>query len=147
MNKIKVFLIAVLTVFSFAVTVFAKTPHHAVSQPFGVAQGLPVLVIDSSKMPTIAAHIRLAQAQGYPSTLTRLTNEERIKSNRQAACGNFARPAGYECDEYPFASTYEGGQGASVAAAPPHEQRVQGGTISAFYRKLQDGSQFTVSVR
>jgi hypothetical protein len=110
-------------------------------------QSLPELIIDSQKMPGIAAHIKQAQAQGYPSTLTRLTNKAQIDANRKAACGNFARPIGYECDEYPFASTHEGGNGASVAPVLPKEQRVQGGTMSAFYRKLQEGSKFKVIVR
>jgi hypothetical protein len=113
-------------------------------------QGVPTLVIDSQKMPTIAAHIRQAQASGYPRTLTRTTDQKRIKNNRKEACGNFTRPPGKECDEYPFASTYEGGVGtgkrASVKAVPGHEQRVQGGTLSAFYRKLKDGSKFQVCV-
>jgi hypothetical protein len=150
MNKVKLLILAVLAVLSFGISVFAQIPYGQISQNFQQPRSLPILVIDSTKMPTIATHIRQAQAAGYPSILTRTTIKSQIESNRDAACGSFTRPPGKECDEYPFASTYEGGMGsgkrASVMAVPPHEQRVQGGTLSAFYRKLKHGSKFRVCV-
>lgn len=39
---------------------------------------------------------------------------------------------GTSCDEYPFASSAQGG-GATVAKIPLYSQLVQGGMISAFY--------------
>jgi Deoxyribonuclease NucA/NucB len=39
------------------------------------------------------------------------------------------------CDEYPFASTLEGGAGASIAPVPVSEQNSQGGTLSSFYQQ------------
>ena len=52
------------------------------------------------------------------------------------------------CDEYPFASTYEGGTGAVIAAVPIKENSSQGGQLSAFYRKndIQDGGCFEVKI-
>jgi hypothetical protein len=41
------------------------------------------------------------------------------------------------CDEYPYASTFQGGAGASTAAVPPGEQSAQGTLLSAFYRRFQ----------
>lgn len=147
MNKIKILVLAILAVLSLGISVFAQTPNRQASQPFEVANGLPVLEINSQKMPTIATHIRQAQAT-KPSTLTRITNKNEIDRNRENACGNFVRRKGIQCDEYPFASTREGGTGASTMGVPASEQRIQGGTISAFYRKnkLKNGSQFTVKV-
>ncbi len=95
-------------------------------------------------MPNIADHIQDAQSRGYPSILTRTTDRDRIRRNRREACGNFKGPD--SCDEYPFASTYEGGRGASVRGVPVSEQFIQGGVISAFYNLngIPDGGQFRV---
>ena len=55
---------------------------------------------------------------------------------------------GMSCDEYPFASTYEGGTGAVIAAVPIKENSSQGGQLSAFYRRnsIQDGDCFEVQI-
>ena len=52
-------------------------------------------------------------------------------------------------DEYPFASTYEGGKGAFVADVPQSEQNIQGGVLAQFYRiyGIQDGDQFKVTAQ
>jgi nicotinamidase-related amidase len=115
---------------------------------------LPVLTFSKSKIPTIAAHVEAAQSAGKPVTLTRVTDDATIKANRSAACGKF-KPTAAEtakgftsCDEYPFASSKEGGAGANVAGVPLAEQNSQGGTMSAFYRNnnIKDGDKFTVNV-
>lgn len=51
-------------------------------------------------------------------------------------------------DEYPFASTLQGGAGARVAGVPLQEQRIQGRVLSRFYQKygIGDGDQFGVAV-
>ncbi|MBV9026511.1 MAG: hypothetical protein JO362_22565 [Streptomycetaceae bacterium] len=63
----------------------------------------------------VARHIQDAQKSGLPgvwgsgSYLTRLTSDALIGRNRNAACpSRLLRPAGDSCDEYPFASTYQG---------------------------------------
>lgn len=59
--------------------------------------------------PELAMHIRDAQASGLPSTLTRLIDPDLQQANRNRACGkSVTRPDGLSCDEYPFASTYQG---------------------------------------
>src|SRR5262249_60791508 len=46
---------------------------------------------------------------GLPSLLTRLTDPGLIEANRATACpDSYPRPDGKSCDEYPFASTYQG---------------------------------------
>jgi hypothetical protein len=95
---------------------------------------LPVFVVDSKKTPEIAKHIRNALAQGQPRVLHRVSPAVR-EANRQAACGHWPRGSKLSCDEYPFASTYEGGRGASIAGVPRIEQRRQGGALRAFYAK------------
>lgn len=51
-------------------------------------------------------------------------------------------------DEYPFASTYEGGIDSQMAAVPVPEQCAQGGQLGAFYlaNGITDGAAFTVEL-
>lgn len=65
--------------------------------------------------PEFARHVADAQASGlpgdYPSgpPLTRLTDSTLINRNRTTACKrSYQAPPGKSCDEYPFASTYQG---------------------------------------
>ena len=44
--------------------------------------------------------------------------------------------AGNSLDEYPFASSKQGGAGANVKSVPASEQNIQGGTMSSFYKKI-----------
>ncbi len=107
----------------------------------------PKLVIDSAKMPNIARNIRNAQAKGAPQILTRTQDPTRIVSNRRTACAGFCGVG--SPDEYPFATTYEGGKGAFVSGVPLQEQRIQGGTLHQFYEQfnIKDGDKFRVIVR
>jgi len=115
------------------------------------AQPLPTVIFSRSVVPAIAAHIASAQARGYPSVLSRTTNQSLIDQNRRNACRNFVPgPApNTSCDEYPFASTYQGGAGASIQGVPVVEQLIQGGILSSFYRNssIPDRGQFSVVVR
>jgi hypothetical protein len=51
----------------------------------------------------------------------------------------------YQCDEYPYASTYEGGDGAWAACIPQAQNSNQGGTLSAFLSGRHDGFQVSHS--
>lgn len=77
----------------------------------------PVTMIYSLSGPysQLARHISDAQGSGlvggWPSggVLTRLTDPGLRDANRAIACpASYPRPAGLSCDEYPFASTYQG---------------------------------------
>ncbi|MFF7928993.1 NucA/NucB deoxyribonuclease domain-containing protein [Streptomyces mirabilis] len=66
--------------------------------------------------PELAKHIEYAQntknlpgKHGTQRYLTRLTNQTKITQNRKKACPSSRhRPPGKQCDEYPFASTWQG---------------------------------------
>ena len=88
---------------------------------------LPTLEFDAQRMPNIARNVQSALDEGHPSILTRTTNEDLINANRAAATGGFSGPG--SPDEYPFASTYEGGAGARAAGVPLNEQHIQGAVI------------------
>ena len=101
-------------------------------------------------MPAVCANMRNAiHNEGKPSQLTRTTNSSQIRKNRRdSKCTKMKPGNGMSCDEYPFASTYEGGTGAVIAAVPIKENNSQGGQLSAFYGKndIQDGGCFEVKI-
>lgn len=78
----------------------------------------PTLTYSRAEFPELAAHISAAQKSGLAGshTVGRLTRNGRtadIAANRARACPQSLRtkysiPAIYTCDEYPFASTYQG---------------------------------------
>ncbi len=130
------------------VRVKAPTPALAATAATDTAAALPTLYVRRSQMPEIAEHTAMAIAAGKPSVLTR-GQANAIIRNRSAALRGHP-PAGQRrsLDEYPFASTQEGGQGASVAAVSRTEQSQQGLLIGNFYRdfNIQVGDRFVVAV-
>lgn len=94
---------------------------------------LPTLKFDCSNMPHICDNMREAIDSGKPQYLSR--SRSRTSKNRYAACGDAGAGAGMSCDEYPYASTKQGGKGARIAYVPIKENYSQGGQLSAFYRK------------
>ena len=109
----------------------------------------PVVQYTSSNFPFIHRNIKKAIGIGHPSRLQYLEDSAKADANRRAALANH-KPAksGFSLDEYPFASTYQGGAGAEVAEVPSVEQGRQGNLMKTFYQnnKLQDGDWFDVLV-
>ncbi len=128
-----------------------------------------------STLPNIAASIASIQAAGphhygnssyspaYP--LHRTWNATIMNANNNTACPPSGRPVRggvvvpdvapppSSCDEYPFASTYEGASQTTkpdwgTAMVPVAQQNSQGGLISSFYQaqRVLDGDAFWVSV-
>ena len=46
----------------------------------------------------------------------------------------------WSCDEYPFASSNQGGLGSVIRRVPLVENNRQGGALSAFYRRNRIGN-------
>jgi len=118
----------------------------------GVMQGpaLPVLEFDSDDFPQKTANMKKAMPPGKDSMkLTRQTSKSAMRKTRRAALkGAVKGPPGTSLDEFPFASSAQGGAGASVAAIRVEEQCAQGGKMSAFYKKhnIGNGDSFIVKV-
>lgn len=77
----------------------------------------PTMTWDASVFPEYASHVAAAVNSGLPGAnlgassvpLHRLTDPALRDANRNKACPqSLPRPTGKSCDEYPFASTYEG---------------------------------------
>jgi Deoxyribonuclease NucA/NucB len=109
-------------------------------------------------MPAIVAHMKRAQAAGKPgapgTAPLQKVGDETQRKNRDIACSDRKRaawpggwPPGASCEEYPFASTRQGGHGALIAPVPLSEQRVQGGVLNTAYDRLQilPGDRFWVT--
>ncbi|WP_142092168.1 NucA/NucB deoxyribonuclease domain-containing protein [Propioniferax innocua] len=88
-----------------------------------------------------------AKRSGAPSRLTRATSRQ-ARANRRAALRDqpSPRPNGKSVEECPFASTREGGSGATTGLVPSAEQNYQGGVLSQFYRRngVDPGDAFEV---
>lgn len=90
----------------------------------------------------VADHIGDAQAllAGHPGRpdgkpLHRIIDQDQIKQNRRKVCPpSLPRPPGKSCDEYPFASTREGGNLKSFSRrmVPANQNSAAGGLLSAF---------------
>ena len=111
----------------------------------------PTFVLDSN-LPEVdesAHHILVAQDElihhpglrGFGLPLNRLANQVLSDRNRETACEGFvpAEP-GDSCDEYPFASTYQGADMAgpgrfSVASVNLNDNITTGSRLIAFYRE------------
>lgn len=69
-----------------------------------------------------------------------------LSGNRDAALSSMhgARPKNMSYDEYPYASTLQGGGGSRVQLVPATEQNIQGGQLRALYRTMKAGESFKV---
>jgi deoxyribonuclease NucA/NucB len=102
-----------------------------------------VLLVNARKMPFIARNTKLAWEEGKPAVLT--MNRARQQRNRDLACpDSFPRRYGGQCDEYPMASTNEGGGGARTEEVPGRENQCQGGSYRRQYPK--EGVRFMVVI-
>jgi hypothetical protein len=94
---------------------------------------LKFIIFDAAKMPFITRNISTAWQSGKPGVLTKDSTAE--PGNRKQVClPSFPRPYGGQCDEYPFASTSQGGAGAQEQEVPARENQCQGGTLTVGYR-------------
>ncbi|MPZ80624.1 MAG: hypothetical protein GEV28_09600 [Actinophytocola sp.] len=101
-----------------------------------------VLIVDASRIPFIARNTKLAWESGHPAVLT--MNRAKQDANRGKACQNFRRTYGGQCDEYPMASTDEGGAGARAEEVPARENQCQGGLYVSQYPP--NGERFLVVI-
>lgn len=130
-----------------------------------------------STNPNFVSHVYRAQVSGLPGLmssgtyLTRLTSSTLRDANGRRACPpELPRPDGWQCDEYPFRSTYQGASTSGATEARSHtncamtdpertgptgwsrcfipagQNASAGGILSGFYlnERVIDGEQFQV---
>ncbi len=95
---------------------------------------IPIYLYPGYATPTIGRHIDAAQNAGYPMLLNYI-GPNLNDFNRRQVCTKKVKESlsPLSCDEYPFASTIQGGTGASVTGVPDWEQDIQGGYNLKFY--------------
>ncbi|CAB3986524.1 Hypothetical predicted protein [Paramuricea clavata] len=100
-------------------------------------------------MPNVCRNMRNAIAKGHPTLLQRITDKKAIDKNRRdSGCTKMPKTPGNNCDEYPFASSKQGGKGAETMLVPIRENCKQGGLLGGFYKKngIKDGDYYNVVV-
>ncbi|MBA4861340.1 hypothetical protein H1V43_08045 [Streptomyces sp. PSKA54] len=107
---------------------------------------LPVFVVDGKRKPKIAINDASAIARGKPWLLNTMRDKDAAELNREFAGCKAVWAGPDSCDEYPFASTYQGGLGAQVMGVPKWENDQQGRDMSAFLRRnrMKRGDPFLV---
>jgi hypothetical protein len=109
----------------------------------------PTYVLSSATYPNIAKFDK-AQLAKHPSwaTLTRVSPSQ-ANTNRKVACKGFKQRSPTDsCDEFPYASTAQGGKGAAVEHVNKTENFSQGGNLVGFYNanRLHYGDEFHIKV-
>lgn len=110
------------------------------------------LTWDCTRIPNICSNDCFAiQCASHPTTLHR--DSASASTHRAAtACKSPNRCANNpsdsnSCDEYPYASSQEGGAGSVTRCVPATENSRQGGTLSSFYTNnaIEDGDAYNVA--
>ncbi len=99
-----------------------------------------------AKTPNIYKHTLSSFLKGYPEILHYDADKGRQTQRRKEATAGYPIRAGYDRDEYPYASTFEGGKWANIAYVPSAENRVGQGLLGLgpLYRTLKSGDAFMV---
>jgi RHS repeat-associated protein len=106
-----------------------------------------IVPIPMSVIPNVAQNVAVGQLTS-PGPLQRASITRTVLNRYNATKGRGSAGPGMSWDEYPFASTYQGGSPAVVRPVPAEENWVQGGIIAAAYaiEKISVGDWFTVVV-
>lgn len=103
-----------------------------------------VCVIDSSRYPQTAEHIRVAQGMGFPSVLT--LDRDNAADRRRASLEGVRINRLYDRDEYPCAVFSEGGAGADVVYVEGRDNRGAGSFMRWQMQNMPDGAQVRIRV-
>jgi hypothetical protein len=100
--------------------------------------------VNESVTPEIYQHTLNSFRNGKPSVLHYDSDKQNEEDRRKESLKDIPTKKGYHRDEYPYASTIEGGKGADVALVPAKENLSQGGSLGVLYRTLNSGDAFLV---
>ncbi|MEV0584499.1 hypothetical protein [Nonomuraea sp. NPDC050310] len=116
----------------------------------------PTLVFRYSEMPDIVDHVKMSQAIGSPgepgtSPLQRMYDDTDAADNREMACEDVTPGPSQNCDEYPFAHSYQGAVTCgcddwTARAVNATDNTRQGTVMSMFFQayRVLDGDAFWV---
>ena len=107
----------------------------------------PIHFVYEGATPNIYKHTLNAFRNGKPNLLHYDSDRNRAAQRRAEALKGHTRQPGMSLDEYPYASTTEGGKGADVTNVPVREQSIQGAQLGGFggvYKNMKTGDAFMV---
>jgi hypothetical protein len=138
----------------------SSTHSETISKPGCIMPYIPEMVYNKAgEYPERAQHIEDAQnvknlpgKHGTTRYLTRLTDKKKMQENRDVACPkSLPRPAMLSCDEYPFASTWQGGSTGNYSRRFIDEkQNSAGGRALAnfyLYNRIIEADRFLVWIK
>jgi len=125
---------SILSVYRTSVRDLIKQAEDTLEQTGRALKKIKVVPMPKSIIPAVAANITAAEASGKPMVLTRATAAQAIINRRNAIAGHPPAGLGDSLDEYPFASSAQGGFGAVVAPVPAIQNSIQGGIIGGCYK-------------
>ncbi|WP_080732440.1 polymorphic toxin-type HINT domain-containing protein [Porphyromonas gulae] len=112
-----------------------------------------IFKISRKKYPNHVKLIEDAIKDGHPTKLRRGAGKKAAKKNRYEAQKPIRKKqgnpkTGYDYDEYPYASTQQGGKGAKVKEVPSSENQAVGRDLGRFYREneIRNGDQFSIEI-
>ncbi|WP_331724222.1 NucA/NucB deoxyribonuclease domain-containing protein (plasmid) [Streptomyces longwoodensis] len=136
------------------------TAMPGTSKPGCIMPYIPEMVYNKAgEYPELAQHIEDAQnvknlpgKHGTTRYLTRLTDKKKIEDNRDVACPkSLPRPSLLSCDEYPFASTWQGGSTGNYSRRFIDEKQNSGGgrALANFYlyNRIIEADRFLVWIK
>ncbi|WP_210429395.1 RHS repeat-associated core domain-containing protein [Paenibacillus dendritiformis] len=114
----------------------------------------PVFTISKEMYPNHAGMLENAQNNGHSlenlqrGAGTRAAKKNRYEAQKQIRKEQGPPPKGYDYDEFPYASTKQGGAGSHVEPVPSAENQAAGRDLGQFYRKhgLKENDYFDVKI-
>ena len=118
------------------------------------AKAIPKFQVSKKEFPGHARVIENAAEEGKPLKLTRLEDKKAIRRNRRRSQRPIRKAKGgppprMDYDEFPYASTHEGGTGTSVEPNVSTDNQGAGRALGKFYRdnNIKEGDTFEVEVK
>ena len=125
----------------------ANVAFSAIQKQIESNKTFKIHFVYESKTKDIYTHTLNAFRQGQPEVLHYDNDKRRSNQRRYQATKGYSSRAseGLEKDEYPYASTFEGGAGASIAYVPKEQNSRQGLLeLAPLYRTMSQGEAFIV---
>ena len=112
-----------------------------------------IFKISRKKYPNHVKLIEEAKREGLPTRLKRGAGKKAAKKNRYEAQKAIRKKQGgpkegFDYDEYPYASTQQGGKGAKIKEVPSSENQEVGRNLGKFYKdnEIGNGDYFDIEI-
>ena len=106
----------------------------------------PIYYVYESRWPNVYKTHKKYLGKKTIKNLTYDSNPNNRRERRQESLRGYSVLSGFDRDEFPYATTKEGGKGAAVNYVPSSENRSHGANLGSFIRvnKLKSGDKFLV---